>query len=46
MVVRPLGSTGSLFDNVAVFILHPIYCPGRYSDGQKPTVAQKPVNPT
>lgn len=46
MVVRALGRTGSPLDNVTIFLLRSIYCPGRYTDGQKPTVAHKPVNPT
>lgn len=46
MVVTPLGSTGSPLDNVTVFVLCRIYCPGRNTDRQKPTVAHMPVNPT
>lgn len=46
MVVRLLGSTGSSLDNVTVFIPCWIYGPGRDTDGQKPTAARKPVNPT
>lgn len=46
MVVRPLGSASSPLDNVTVFVPHWIYCPGKDTDGQKPTVAHKPVKPT
>lgn len=43
MVVRPFGSTDSPLDNVTVSVLCWIYCSGKDTDRQKPTVAHKTI---